>query len=107
MVLCMVHTYMSSVLKFLVLCPVHVPLMFGDLSGAVPDMSSIVEQFVLFIYLHPFVWASSVLCLGLLHDVCRSSMSLLIYCFEVLIFLITMLPLSKFKLHPLHYIHKH
>jgi hypothetical protein len=54
-----------------------------------------------------FTWAYLALCLGLLHDLDMSSMSLILSFFEVLIVLITLVPSSKSTLHPLNYKHKH
>jgi hypothetical protein len=53
------------------------------------------------------LWVSSILCLGLLHDFDRSSMSRLVSSFEDLLSLITSLSLSKFVFHPLINNHKH
>lgn len=51
-----------------------------------PFSNSITIRIRRFVSSHLFAWASSVLCLSLLPDLGRSSMSLLVSCFEVHLF---------------------
>jgi hypothetical protein len=101
------HIGMSDVLWFPTLSLVYRPLLSGALSSVVVDMFGATEQPVFFVFSYLFVWTSTILCLELLHDVCRSLISLIMYHFMVLNFSMTMLPSSKFVLHILKYIHKH
>jgi hypothetical protein len=74
-----------------------VNLMSGDLSWLTPDWSGAAQQPPFyFISSRVFVWASSILCLGLL----TSFICLQHVLFEVLIIWVTTLPKSKFTLHP-------
>jgi hypothetical protein len=50
-----------------------------------------------------FCVSSLVLCLGILHELNKSSISLLISCFEVLISVVTSFPLSKSTLYHKHF----
>lgn len=102
LVRCPVHTCVSGVLWFSNSFFSSSLLVFGSLSSASLDMSGVAKQPKLFVSLCVFIWFPSILCLGL-----YIILNLLMSCFEVLIFLITPLPLFKSILHSLNYIYKH
>jgi hypothetical protein len=81
-------------------------LLFSVLSETPPDTSDAAKQYGFFFSSCFFVHPLYVSCLRLLHDLYRSSMNLLMFCFDMLIFSIITLSLSKSTLHLLNYSYK-